>query len=351
MSKINLLFVLIIVILTATSCSAPKLCLGNPFQIQDETWLGYPDSRCYKGFVYAGVKQYKLENIDHTRWLQTYTAFNDYLNYSNTRSYPEDKFQFDEQGLPLKRYSNGYHYNPITIADFGLVQYGKYLNTQDGTTLSLFYTVAEKLITMQDAKGALRYPFEYTYYLTGETFEKGWVSGMAQNQALSVYARAYHLSNDEKYLNAGNSALSFMLTPIENGGTLDSLKDIHLSLHNYPFIQEYIVNPGSFTLNGYMFILLGLYDWWQVKPDEVEGSHAIARDYFTKGIVVLEKILPYYDIGGFSSYDLGFITHKQNPKILPSYHAGHIYLLHALASITNSQVLKDYENLWSSYIQ
>jgi heparosan-N-sulfate-glucuronate 5-epimerase len=321
-----------------------------PAVTNEEVWPDLPDTSTYQDIVKEGLRSYQEKKTNYAKRLQTYSPFNDYLNYGTTKSYSGGTIDFDEAGLPLKKYGNDYQYNPVTIAEFGLSQYGKHLSGGSETSLNLFYAAVNKLIDMEDPQGALRYRFAWKYYLTGETYQGGWVSGMAQGMALSVYSRAYHLTNDTKYLAAGEDALTFMLTPIENGGTLDTLEDLHPSLKNYIIIEEYLAEPSSYTLNGYMFSLLGLYDWWQLQPNQIQGSHAVARQYFFKGIETLVHILPYYDIGGFSAYDLGYITHKTTPHVSPTYHAVHIYLLHALASITKNLTLSETEKLWESYV-
>ena len=109
---------------------------------------------------------------------------------------------------------------------------------------------------------------------------------------------------------------------------------------------EYVAHPSSYTLNGYMFTLIGVYDWSTV-PGEMK---VVAADNFAVGIDTLNHILPYYDAGGFSAYDMSHITYRQPPHLVPGYHAIHVYLLHALASITEDAELTAYEKRWASYV-
>lgn len=89
-----------------------------------------------------------------------------------------------------------------------------------------------------------------------------------------------------------------------------------------------------------MFTLLGLYDW------ATETNSAEADKLFKDGIETLDKILPYYDLGTFSAYDLSYITHSRlpylqprAPHIAPRYHAIHIAQLRALSSVTEDKFL------------
>lgn len=174
---------------------------------------------------------------------------------------------------------------------------------------------------------------------------------MAQGQALSAYARAYEVTKDKKYLLKGNRCLAFLLKPIDKGGTLANLKDIHPSLTNYYIFEEYPVDPSSLTLNGFLFTLLGLYDWWKITLTANKKHALLAEKYFKEGIKTTKKILKYYDIGGYTTYDLAHVVYGMEPKIAGYYHAIHIYLLHALHSVTQEKVLDDYSKLWASYIK
>jgi hypothetical protein len=301
----------------------------------------------YQSIIDKAVKDYKAQNIDYTRSFQEYTATGDYLNYSKVKGFQKSRVKLDENGIPLVLYFNQYQYNPVTIAQYGLYQYGHSLSG-DQEAYKSFIKIANYLVNMQDKQGALRYNFYYPSKHLGVNYNPGWVSAMAQGQTLSVFARAYHLTGDTKYLLAGKQNLRFLLTPKEKGGVLTTLKDINPNWKKHIFLEEYVTTPNNYTLNGYMFTLLGLYDWSQIATNEYGKKDALA--YFNSGIQSLKLLLPKYDIGGFTAYDLYHITKKKPPHLLPSYHAVHIYELHALYSITKDPVLKSYEKKWASYV-
>ncbi|MFC7373078.1 D-glucuronyl C5-epimerase family protein [Fictibacillus iocasae] len=70
-----------------------------------------------------------------------------------------------------------------------------------------------------------------------------------------------------------------------------------------------------------------------------------------KGLVALKKILPKYDIGGFTSYDLSHLTMKQQPHVVPMYHAIHIFQMHALYTISNDKTYLTYYRRWAGYVK
>lgn len=98
-----------------------------------------------------------------------------------------------------------------------------------------------------------------------------------------------------------------------------------------------------------MFALLGLFDWAFVPG--TESNQSMAADLFQRGLLTLEKILPYYDMGTITAYDLGYMTFRgELPHLDARYHAVHIYLLHAVYSIGGNDIFHTYEKRWISYI-
>jgi hypothetical protein len=301
----------------------------------------------YKKMILEAFDKYtNKERLNYRVYLQEYDPIGDYLNWGSHKKFRQSRtLKYNQKGIPIVKHGNRFYYNPVTTSQYALTMYGKYLHGE--STLQTFFHCADLLLSMQSANGSLPYSFTFSYYL--QELKSGWVSGMAQGQALSVFARAYHLSRQMKYLEAGNRCLKFLLTPISKGGAMDSLAHLHPSLTNYIFFEEYPITPPAYTLNGFQFTLLGLYDWWKVANKSNADYSLLAENNFKQGIQTLKNILKYYDIGGYSTYDLSHIIYNREPKIAGYYHAIHIYLLHALHSITGEKVLKDVEALWTSY--
>lgn len=312
---------------------------------QEPVWPAYVPAASYLPLVEAALAEYEETGYDHTRRLTDHTATGDYLNYSTTNMFRniEGRIRLDEEGVPTRNYGGEYYYNPVLIAQHAMNLYGRHLSGED--TLSAFHAAIDRLLSLQDERGAFLYDFEWQYYLLDEPYEPGWVSGMAQGMALSALARAYHLTGDEAFLAAGERALDFLLTPVADGGVMDTMADLHPSLERYVIFEEYLAEPASYTLNGFMYTLLGVYDW------SVVASSARAGTYFAAGVETLRNVLPYYDLGGFSAYDLGHITWGREPHIGVSYHSVHIYLLHALHHVTGDEVLAAYSETWASYVR
>ncbi|MGL4730056.1 MAG: D-glucuronyl C5-epimerase family protein [Clostridium sp.] len=340
-SKVNLILISVIVILVILSITIGKLFFNN------KNKSIYGDK--YLNLVEEGLNRFPTEARNFKLFLQDYNEFGDYLNYGKNKdimfNFPALKMNLEQ--LPMVKYGEEYYYNPVTLAQYGLAVYGEYLDNK--ATKEEFLRVVDKLLTLQDENGAFLYNFSWRYYLNDKDYEPGWVSGMAQGQALSVLARAYHITNDEKYIIAGEKTLNYMVTDVEDGGVKTNLGYIDDKLKNNIIFEEYISDIPSYTLNGFMFSILGLYDWSKIENET--ATKLEAEVYFKESIDSLKKILKYYDIGGFTAYDLGHLTREdRQPHIAPNYHGVHIYLLNALYSITNDAELLKYKELWESYV-
>ena len=290
-------------------------------------------------------ERYFAKGIDHTPRLQIYDPLGDYLSYGQVVNHREsDLIAFDESGVPMIRYGTEFHYNAVTVAEYALAEYGRYLA---GTKpVSGLLAGADRLLALQDERGALLYSGSWHHYLLSEPYAPGWTSAMAQGMALSVFFRAYSVTGDRRYIEAGNAALGYLNTPVAEGGVKDSLSSLGTGLDSYPILEEWLGDPAIYTLNGFMFAMLGLHDW-----TATEGASAeLARLMFDQSMKTLVAILPYYELGGFSAYDLGHLTYDAEPHIGIGYHAWHIALLHALGSITDDKCLAQAEKAWAAHV-
>ncbi|GGR63020.1 hypothetical protein GCM10008959_26400 [Deinococcus seoulensis] len=325
----------------ARACAAPDARAG-------ENWPAVVIKPSYKEYVDFGLNKFKTTPPNYWVALQAqYDPFGSYLNYHAKTVFRDSAaMKMDDQGLPTVKYANGtFHYNPVTMAQFVLHQHSRMVKGfKDAEALMIAGT--DKLLELQDDQGAFRYDFEYK--ASAHTFKPGWVSGMAQGQALSALARAYRVTNDTRYLVAGNKALRFGLLRVADGGTLTDMSTLDKSLKRFLFLDEYPAAPSTYTFNGFMFGMLGFYDWSVLRAGQTDGT--LAKAYFDCFANTLEHITPYYDIGGFTSYDMGFITAGTKPNPSTDYHGAHIYLLHALYTVTKNPMLEAYREKYRGYI-
>lgn len=192
-------------------------------------------------------------------------------NVTDTISF-STSFNTDDSGVILVEYNDSLYYNPVSIAQAAFKFINSFYITNDSNYLRLSEVYAQKLISIsEDYKNSTLFPytFEFTLHRYFEKMNPNWYSGMAQGQALSLFCKLYSITGkDIYYLYAQNTINSYFLE-YENPddpwvGIVDS--------SNYLWIEEYPTFPANYTLNGFLFSIVGAYDWYKInKNNEAKG--------------------------------------------------------------------------------
>lgn len=131
---------------------------------------------------------------------------------------------------------------------------------------------------------------------------------------MSVLTRAFKNSADQRYLKAAIRALKPFKNYTHQGGIKARFLD------KYDWFEEYPTNPNSFVLNGFMYALLGLYDLWQTleeyntvilngeNNDALYNPNQDSKSLFEHGLISLVSLLPLYDTGSGTTYDLRHVS-------------------------------------------
>ncbi|CAI4229701.1 unnamed protein product [Auanema sp. JU1783] len=210
-----------------------------------------------------------------------------------------------------------------------------------------FLKAAEWFSENQDSTGGWPVPVERSIAEKRLVLPAGWHSAMAQGHGLSLLSRAFIYTGDRKYLDASIRALDLFEKPASDGGVLNLF-------FNHSWYEEYPTSPGTFVLNGFMYSLIGLYDMSSLKKDfdntTVASGVGKAKHLFQKGFESLRELLPLFDTGSGSIYDLRHVGLKTVPNLARwDYHAVHIYLLKWLVKITGDQFLDSVADRWIGY--
>lgn len=209
--------------------------------------------------------------------------------------------------------------------------------------MAAFFAASDWLVRNQDDKGG--WPIMVTRKL-GEGFKSldpGWYSAMAQGQAISTLVRAYLLKKDMFYLNSAIRATA----PYKLSSELHGVKAVFMS--KYDWYEEYPTTPSSFVLNGFIYSLIGLYD---LKETAGEKLGREAKLLYDRGMESLKAMLPLYDTGSGSIYDLRHFMLNTAPNLARwDYHTTHINQLQLLSSIDDSSVFKEVIKRWKSYLK
>lgn len=244
----------------------------------------------------------------------------------------------DDKGAILFDYyfDIGRQYNPLAVAQYGLGHWNLYLATGDREHLDTAKIQGDWLVDnlKQTEKGFWVWRHEFRWHYK-QYLEPGWFSAHSQGTGISLLARLYHETKDERYLEAAKKAFGPLNTEIPDGGVQfrDPEGDI--------WLEEYLVDPPTHILNGYLWALWGVWDYYLLTQD------AAAKNLFAACIRTLTKHLPDYDAGFWSLYDLS----KQALKMVasPFYHNLHIVQLQATAIISGETIFREYAQKFEGY--
>jgi len=248
--------------------------------------------------------------------------------------------------LSMKRSPHRYKKTSLKIALLQFSGHGQVTNISLSSEehLRQFFHGANWFLNNQDKNGGwpslVVFNKDKKKYPKADEIPAGWYGAMCQGQAISVLVRAFLKSKDDQYLTAAEKAISVFNISSSRGGVQAVFMDKHL------WYEEYPTNPPTFILNGFMYSLLGLYDLKSVKKDSP------AKEYYESGIESLKALLPLYDSGSGTFYDLRHFTMKTAPKGARwDYHSTHINQLLTLFTIErDSKLLKDTAERWRGYM-
>lgn len=231
------------------------------------------------------------------------------------------RFGTDEELVPKTTMDTGETiYFSIAVFQYGLAAYDLYLQTREEKYLKKTIACAEWAMENQEPTGAWE---TFAYQNPKHPY-----SAMAQGEGISLLLRALIETKNEKYLTAAALAKDYMLLPLEAGGTAGyDGEDVVL----YEDTGEPVI------LNGWIFALWGLYDYWKYTKD------ADTKGILDRTVGALVRQLDDFDIRYWSKYDAG------NRICSPFYHELHIAQLRVLYDLFGEKAFLNTANKWESY--
>jgi len=258
-----------------------------------------------------------------------YMTFHDKARYGGPR---------DENGTILFDYffDIGRQYNPLAIAQYGLGNFNLYLETGDQKYLEETRIQAEWLVENleENEKGIPvwkhKFRWHYKTYL-----ESGWYSAHSQGTGISLLARMYRETKDERYKETAIKAFRSLDILIKEGGTKFTDEE------GLVWLEEYVIHPPTHILNGFLWALWGVWDFYLLSGDES------SKKLFNACVKTLETKLERYDVGFWSRYDL---SRQALPMIAsPFYHKLHIVQLKVMHGITGKEIFERYAEKFERY--
>jgi hypothetical protein len=245
---------------------------------------------------------------------------------------------YDGAGIPMLDYKGaiGLQYNPIAIAQWGLANYNRFCDTGEEDRRAKAMQAADWLCANleENAHGlwVWNHHFDWDYRAV---LKAPWYSGLAQGQGVSLLLRAHAQSGDKKYMAEAERAFVPLTRLIAEGGVLFTDEEGDL------WIEEYLVNPPTHILNGFLWALLGVFDYSLAYPD------SNAKSIFERGVATLRRNLQRYDTGYWSLYERSGTRLKMIAS--PFYHRLHIVQLKVMATLTGEKLFAEVADRWEGY--
>lgn len=264
--------------------------------------------------------------------LEYYIKSDNLFGISLSENKLSKKVHFDENNLPMREYRNlGIYYNPAYIAWWAIINLEEYVKNDDVNYLENFYSSIHWLCEncIETERGFVIWPYNFDWKEGKSILKAPWFSALAQGLAISVLVRAYLLSGNIKLLELAKKGTKVYEVEVKNGG-IKTLKD------GYVFYEEYPSYPLARVLDGFIFSLLGLYDYYRVSKDlEV-------KKLFEDGYKALTNNIEYWNYNDRWSW---YGSHGNLSS--PMYNKLNSCLLLAMYNITKDTYLKKIALSWA----
>jgi heparosan-N-sulfate-glucuronate 5-epimerase len=246
---------------------------------------------------------------------------------------------FDSDGIPLLDYRGeiGRQYNPIAIAQYGLARFNAWAASSTCADRSAWIAAANWLERAMRPNGhgvrVWMHDFDWPYR---QWLRAPWYSGLAQGSGLSLLVRAAIMTGEPQFVAAAHLAFEPLSRDVADGGVLvtDASKDT--------WIEEYIVDPPTHILNGFIWALWGVYDYarWSRRSD--------AFQLWESCVVTLARRLGDFDTGWWSLYE----ARDGSREMLASryYHTLHITQLRVMHRLTGIDAFSARADRFQTYL-
>ena len=252
--------------------------------------------------------------------------------------------RFDENGIPINQTyvdveDKDYVYFPISIGQMGLSVFHTYLDTQSEVDKDRFLKFPQWFrdnVTLDNELGAIWYT---DVDLPAYKRTDPWQSAFTQSRAISLLLRGFQLTGEPLYKELAEKALIPFTKAVSEGG-------VTAFTPWGPIYEEYTADVNTLVLNGHIFALCGLYDFVRVFRD-----HHLANKLFSEGVESTANILPEFDLGYWSRYNL--CSAPFYPEVDPStigYQRLHVLQLDFLHRLTGNKTFQRYMNIFDKQV-
>lgn len=254
-----------------------------------------------------------------------------YQDVSASLTHIEDGIfaDLDENGIPYCIEGENKNYYIVTIIQYALICYEFIVKEIDvKNNRNKFMQCINWLENKKE-----RFQDSYVYRSDENNhyrLSSGWVSGMYQGQAISLYLRAYQLTGDNSYLSTAEMIFNSFKYDYSEGGFK------RIDEKGFLWFEEYPTVKPSYVLNGFIYSMFGLLDLYRVT------GNIDAKETWEECVKTVENNLYKYDVWYWSVYD-------QLKKELVSYYYQknvHIPLMQILHGLTGKKIFSYYAVKW-----
>jgi hypothetical protein len=208
----------------------------------------------------------------------------------------DTSFLKDDSGIILFEWQGETYYHPGEICRKASGFAATYSGTGNPKYLELLLKYVNCLLSKSiEIDGAVYFPMHFDYRVNQR--EEGllsapWYSGMTQGVALSVLIRTFLITDDSTYLTYANKVFeSFSRLHGESEPWI-----VLIDSRGCYWIEEYPVWPPSMTLNGFIWAVYGLYEYYLITGNER------AAEILKASLSSLKNYIPLFRRPGKPSY-------------------------------------------------
>lgn len=263
------------------------------------------------------LKLAEWERFSIVEWLKRNLAKDYQISFTN--GVPVVKFPHEQR----------YRFNPTLIAAEGLAAHASFYFDGSNKSETLFRSTSSWLIdniqvrsTSNDRFGVWLYNYPWKS-IPGYYCEPPWASSLAQGLGISLLLRFAYIFQSSRAYKVANLAFRSFFYTLEQGGV------ISLSSDGLPIPEEYACAKRGTPLNGWIFSILGIYEYAKFTGDIDAWS---CYKSFIKSLA--SKIRKYDRRIAFvhwTRYD-----NKARPVADRRYHRTHVSQCEVLFSITHN---------------
>jgi hypothetical protein len=160
-----------------------------------------------------------------------------------------------------------------------------------------------------------------------------WSGAYTQCLWVSALARCHIMTGDQKYFDAAAASMRALTVPTGHYQGMSTIVG-----GNRYWLEEYPSFPPQHTLNGAIYGIWSVLDWYFLTDDPT------AERLYRAFVRSLEADLHHYDTGDWTYYD-------RFQRIAPeTYHRIHITQMRRLYEQTGVEIFEHYRALWQSYL-